>query len=150
MIGDNVSYIISSTGRIHSVEDTYYSSISLAPKEEFISSRKQTLPPIPLVALGTKQDTINPGCEIQDTRGDSDMQDNIENKCSTNNKDKDINIQDTDTRDADKEGSKIQGSNIQGREIQGTDSHGSGVQGTDSQEIKYIEMEHDHIYDSCK
>ena len=50
MIGDNVSYIISSTGRITSaraVDDIYSSSLSLAS----MSSKHQPLPPTPLAIL---------------------------------------------------------------------------------------------------
>ena len=65
MIGDNVSYIISSTGRVHAVEDPYYSSIlSLAPREEFPPAPQQPLPPIPLTTtVRDEQET-----EIQDTK----------------------------------------------------------------------------------
>ena len=49
VIGDNVSYVISSTGKVHAVEDPYYSSIlSLAPREEFPPAPQQPLPPLPL------------------------------------------------------------------------------------------------------
>ena len=70
VIGDNVSYIISSTGRVHAVEDPYYSSIlSLAPREEFPPAPQQPLPPIPLTTIVKGEQETEKETKTGDTEG---------------------------------------------------------------------------------
>ena len=95
VIGDNVSYIISSTGRVHAVEDPYYCSISLAPREEFPPAPKQPLPPIPLtttvrdeqaavqeteVKNADKQESQLQETEIQESKAPSSETQDVEAK----------------------------------------------------------------------
>ena len=162
MIGDNISYIISSTGQIHPVEDPYYSSIiSLVPKEEFTSSCQLPLPPIPLSStLRSEQDThIQDNSDIQDIGNqgndmeseDSKIEDSTEVQVSDKNnaksqvKSKDIQgseTLDTEIHDTEVQDGEIQNRGLQEKEKQDTKTQEKNVQDT--------EIERDHVYDSFK
>ena len=108
MIGDNVSYIISSNGRVHAVEDPYYSSIlSLAPRVVFPPAPQQPLPPIPL----TTTVRYEQGTEIQNTE-----------------------TRDTEGKATEIEDSQVQETTVQKGKAQTSETKGCEAQGGEAQE----------------
>ena len=123
VIGDNVSYIISSTGRVHAVEDPYYCSISLAPREEFPPAPKQPLPPIPLITNVREKET----------------------------KTQDAKVQETEVKDAEKQESQIQETEIQENKAPSSETQGSEAKESETQNTKIkTPCAQSHIYDSCQ
>ena len=121
VIGDNVSYVISSTGKVHAVEDPYYSSISLAPREEFPPAPQQPLPPIPLTTtVRYEQET-----EIKEANAES----------------QDSRFQETSLQDSKAQVSETRDREAKGGETQEIESQGSEVK---------IKAPCDPIYDDCQ